>query len=267
MNRFHWGTLMGAFLYMIAHAGEPRSARQIGLAGVSAALPHDHSFIANPAGVATVSSSTVSLTLLPGLFGIPELRSTAACAVVPFSSVVLGAGVKRFGFDLYRETSFLAAGATRIDEHHAVGVAVELRRVAIQDYGSQTIPLVSVGMLLRLPGSLLVGGRTGNLLGVRIGHERVPRSLTAGISSVPLEGVLLSAEIEGDTRSAVTVRCGIEVRPVPFFTLRAGTAWDPSRWAIGGTISTRFSEFSYGGDLHPVLGWTHCIELAIAVQP
>lgn len=256
---------MGMLLCMHMLAGA-QSARHIGLAGLSTALPLDHVNPGNPAGPATASSAVVSAALVPGLFGMPELRSTTVCAVVPVVPMVFGAGVRRFGFDLYEETSILLAGATRITDRHAAGAAVEFRRVAIKGYGSRTIPLLSVGVQFRLPGSLLVGGKTGNLLGMKIGRERIPRSVTAGISSVPVQGVLLSAEIEGDTRSPATLRCGVEVRLVPFFTIRAGTAWDPSRWAVGGTVSTSFSEFTYGGDYHPVLGWTHCVELAIVVS-
>lgn len=268
MIRLLGGTLLVIVPFLPGFAGEPWTARPLGLAGLGIALPPDPgSLVLNPAAIATAHTLQACVSLNSGTFGVPELRSRSFVALVPLTSVSVGVGIRRFGFDLYKETSLIAGMAGRVQEALDVGLGVELRNVSIHHYGSQTLPLVTIGMQCGISENIVLGGRITNIHGASIGQnrERLPRVVGVGLSYLPVPGFLASAEVEKDTRWPVTVKCGVELQIVSPLWIRAGIASDPSVWAIGGTLRASLAEFTYGGSFHPALGWTHCVELGFRV--
>ncbi|MBI4418486.1 MAG: hypothetical protein HY563_06885 [Ignavibacteriales bacterium] len=264
------GVLLCVLPFSVVISGEPWSARQQGLAGLSVSLPSAHgNLIRNPAGIASIRSFTVHPSFSPGFYNLPELRSTSLILILPLTPATIGTGVRRFGFDLYRETSFVAGVGIQLHESLAGGIALEAKDIVIKGYGSQVVPLVTVGVQAGVSDRILVGGRIENILGAVLGkgRERIPRSAAVGVSAALGGGFLFAAELENDTRDPAIMRWGCEIRPVDAVCLRAALATDPDRWAAGGTISIGYAEFSYGGTFHPILGWTHVLELGVRVEP
>lgn len=268
MFRLLGGTLLALISFLPAWAGEPWTTRPLGLAGIGVALPSDPgSLVLNPAAIASAHTMQACVSLNPGSFGMSELRSKAVVALVPLTGASVGVGIRRFGFDLYNETSLIAGTAARVEESFDLGLSVELRNISIHKYGSHILPLVTIGMQCRISEDIVVGGRIANIHGASLGQngERLPRVVVIGLSYLPVPGFRASAEGEKDTRWPVNVKCGVELQIVSLLWLRAGIASDPSVWAVGGTLRSSLAEFSYGGSFHPVLGWTHSVELGFGV--
>jgi len=245
------------------------SARHRGLSGVRCAMVADPVSIAvNPSGMAFLESIGVSVSFTPGMSGVPELKTHTILGGVPLSIGGIGIGVRRFGFDLYRETSLLAGGGIKITDEMALGVSSEFRRYIIQGYGAQTVVLLNFGATRKFHDFLAVSGSIQNALNATLGKkpERIPRVISLGIVVTAAPELLGTCEVEKSTRDPAFVKAGLEFRPLANVALRAGFSTDPLTWSVGCSVSAGFIAFEYGGTNHNILGWTHQLELAFRWQ-
>ena len=245
------------------------SARHRGLSGARCAIVADPASIAaNPSGMAFLKSIGASFSFTPGMLGLPELKTHTIMGGVPLSFGGIGIGLRRFGFDLYRETSFLAGGGIRINDEMAVGISSEFRRYAIKGYGTQTVVLLNFGAIREVHDILTVSGTIHNALNATLGKkpERIPRVISLGIVVTAVPEFLGTCEVEKSTRDPAFVKAGLEFRPLAYAALRAGFSTNPITWSVGCSVSAGLFAFEYGGTNHDVLGWTHQFELAFRWQ-
>lgn len=112
-----------------------------------------------------------------------------------------------------------------------------------------------------------LGIRMVNPAGSRIGwaDENYPLSSSAhlGIRYAPTAKSRLYMEMEGQLQEPLRARIGLEHALHELFMVRAGLSAMPlmSSWGIGGCV--RRFRYSWGGSLHPILGFSNGFTLTL----
>lgn len=246
--------------------GSGSGTRAAALAGAGAMLPGDiWAVVHNPSGLTLSRGTTISAFMIPGQYGLRELRTVAVTAVFPVVGDSAGLCVKHFGFDLYREVRCAIGWGRHIARRLAVGVAVEWMRLAIRGYGTSNSLLCNIGCTINLVEGLEMGVAGKNVLGETIGRKRIPlpQAAAVGLSYQPAPDFLLVLEAEKDVRYVATFKSGVEIRLAECLTLRGGIANHPDKVSAGFSLRHSFVEFGYAAYSHVSLGWTHQVDISV----
>jgi hypothetical protein len=222
------------------------------------------STVYNPAGLASCVEVGCAAFVSPQQFGLKELRSISVAGVFPFPSIAVGVVGGQFGFELYRETSFsLGVGGT-IEDGIALGITLNLDRIAIDRYGEVTVSTADGGVLVDVTDGLRLGFVWKNTTASAIGTtgEALPQVQSFGVCYELSASSRLSLELEKDIRFPFDLKLGYEHELLQALTLRLGMSSNPRQFSGGLALRMAGFEFSYAGFSHPQLGWTHQIELS-----
>lgn len=248
----------------VSSMDRPWSARHRAMANARCSLFADLASIAvQPASISWMPSFAVSVSFTPALFDLPELQTHALMVGFPLSFGGIGFGVRRFGFELYRETSIVMGSGISMDNGLlAAGMSAEFRRYAIKGYGAQTVLLLNVGAVRRFHKMVTVSGTVDNAFNASLGtkNERLPRALSLGLTA-SLSEFLGAVELEKNTRDPAFLKVAVEFRPLPSVALKSGVSTDPVQWSAGCSVSLGPVFFEYGGTHHGILGWTHQVDV------
>lgn len=261
--------LLFVFLFLlqsitVRSMDRPWSARHRGLSGARCPLHADPaSIVVQPAGIAWMNSFGAAASFTPEMFELPELQTHSIGVGVPLSFGGVGFGVRRFGFELYRETSFALGSGVAMENDLAIGASAEFRRYAIKGYGTQTLVLLNIGVLHKFHQALTISGTVDNVLNASLGKkdERLPRAVSLGLLADLSQGFLSVLEVEKNTRDPAFLRIAVEFRPLASFALRSGLSSDLLQWSAGCSVSLGPVSFGYGGSHHGILGWTHQMDV------
>lgn len=241
-------------------------ARSRGLACAFSGLSDDpYSIYFNPAGLARLTSGRFSVSAVPGMYGFRELSVTSALAALPTRLGTFAIGVRRYGFELYREMITSAAYAVRAGDDIALGVTFNLLSLAIENYGSASTIGLDAGVQVRILEQLMWGLSAKNINAPTIGSssEEIARSFRTGIVYCPVKTVALSAELSKEARFAPSEHLGIEYWPVGEFALRFGASSEPPVYAGGFAVRLAPFQIDYAFTTHQELGWIHEISLTL----
>ncbi len=269
-----------ALALVAASAGPARAqlaeggGRALGLGRAGVALGQQSWGHVNPAAWSGLAERRGALSASQA-FGLSELRlvQLAAAAPTPVGTVALSA--RSYGFAERRETRVVAGLARGIvlsrSRRLDVGVSGGVETAQTAGYGSVTAVLVSVGV----QGDVVPGLRAGlagrNLAGilwsadedVRHSLATVP-AITAGIAYSPSAIATVVLDAEQDLDAGLSVRGGIEVRPVPMLALRVGAADNPSRFSAGAGVRTGGLRADIAVERHASLGLTPAVGIELA---
>ncbi|MBI3111449.1 MAG: hypothetical protein HYZ01_07745 [Ignavibacteriales bacterium] len=243
-----------------------RGAKAIALGNAFVAMADNAwSLRYNPAGLAHLSVFHGSAFYVPEQFGLPELRTVAAAAVMPLGFGGVGLAMDQFGFDLYRETHFAAGAGAKLDWGVSGGLAVNLHSFFIERYGSTQRVTLDLGLLAEAAPGFVLGFGLKNVTGTMIGpfQERLPQIFSLGSLFTPVPDCSLSLELEKDTRHPFMVKAGVEQWLFDVLALRVGVSDNPNKVSAGFAARSSGVEFAYAGYSHNQLGWTHQLEISI----
>jgi hypothetical protein len=245
-------------------------ARAIALGRAGAALGEDAWAEANPATWATPAGRRVELVAAQA-YGLTELRTAGAAAMVPTTIGSVALAVRTFGFDAYRETraslglarTLLLAPGRRV----AAGLRADYHAISIGGgFGSFGAMDVSAGIQLDVVPRLRAGLAGRNLLGIARSDSadlRTPLSMSpallAGLAFRPTRATLLVLDVEKDLDVALAARAGVEVRVIEVLALRlgastAGDASAPARLTAGAGVRVGALNGDVAVEWHEVLG-------------
>jgi hypothetical protein len=247
----------------------PIGVRDMALSGAGAGLIDGSDAGAfNPAGLGGSGRRYLSVSYTPSLFGLDDLRRSALAYVEPFSWGAVGVSASVFGCALYRETTFAAECAVEVAPGCRAGVRCAVMSLRIQDYGAASTLGVDAGFTFRLSPLIDIGGAVGNLNSPSIGEspERLPQTITLGLTLHPIGAASLGAAIYSDQLFNPEFRLGAEYSPLREVTLRGGICQDPSSYSAG--IGFRYLGFSvdYTYLTHRELGGSHAFGLSIVLE-
>lgn len=261
--------LLFVFLFLLQSVtvrsmDRPWSARHRGLSGARCPLFADPaSIVVQPAGIAWMNSLTAVASFTPEIFELPELQTHSIAVGIPLSFGGIGFGVRRFGFDLYSETSVALGSGIAMENDLAVGASAEFRKYAIKGYGTQTLVLLNVGVFHKFHEMLTISGTVDNILNASLGkkNERLPRAVSLGLVAALSQEFLSVVEVEKNTRDPAFLKTALEFRPFSSIALRSGLSTNPLQWTAGCSVSLGPFSFGYGGTHHGILGWTHQVDV------
>jgi hypothetical protein len=263
-------------LFLFGLTGEIRSQNPMGAAsagmgmtGVSGSDP-GWAVFNNPALMST-DENTVSFYGLR-YAGFAELTDMAAAISLqtPFGTV--GAGVHRYGFELFSENRFLAGWKYSIERLH-IGTTLTYHHIHQGGgYGSAGALGVDLGIMTEIATVLRFGARATNINQPAYGGsgndngvpgEYLPRELAAGLTYTATEALQLSAELVKDVRFPLSFRSGIQIGLIPSLYLRGGFTTRPGTWSTG--LGYSFSRFSVNIAMqqHEVLGLSPGMDLTV----
>jgi len=230
------------------------------------ALPESEWAVFNNSALLSTERNTVSFYGFRYV-GITEITDMAAAATVQTNLGTIGAGVHRYGFDLFHENRFLLAYKNSEDRFH-YGFSVSYIHVFQGgDYGSAGAFGLDLGLAAEITESLWMGARATNVNQPAYGDtdEDLPRELAAGFSYKPAPSAQISAEIVKDIHFPLSFRTGLEFEIFSSFFTRAGISTKPSTYSFG---------FGYGSDRwavnfalqqHNPLGMSPALDLSIQI--
>ena len=247
-------------------------ARTLALGRAGVALGGDAWGHLNPAAWASVEGGQAALQASQA-FGLSELRLGALAAVLPTPVGVAALGARTYGFDEHRETRVVVGlGRTlplsptrRLD----VALAVGYESAATEGFGSSGSVLVSAGVQGEVLSRLRIGLAGRNLLGIVRGEDDDLRHSAATVPGVAVglayaasDRAVLVLDADQDLDFGLSVRGGIEVRPVDALALRVGAGSEPVRFSAGAGVVVGPLRADLAVELHQELGMTPAVGVA-----
>lgn len=235
-------------------------ARQISLSNSDVALSNDvFSLFNNPAGLAQMNWRETGVYYSPAPFGFTELANGFIAYNEPFSFGSVGIGAMTYGFDLYRETKFLAAFAYNYANKFFGGIAVNVHNLSIQNYGDDISFYINAGGLAYLTEELRAGFSIHNLNRATFGNEddQIPMIFNSGLSYDVLTDLRINAAVEKDIRYPISFLFGLDYDIIKYLSLRTGFSTEPAKYSAGIGINYSIFSLDYALFNHNDLGLTH----------
>jgi competence ComEA-like helix-hairpin-helix protein len=223
----------------------------------------------NPSFYAYFAVPVISLTHVPGRFGLEELRSSAATVLLPGNIATAALTAHRFGFELYRETTLSLSAARLFGDRLAGGIGIDWHTLSVARYGSAWTVGLTGGMTVKLTEDIYAGFSFINLNRPAIGEDRylLPQVMIATASYRPHPLVMLTTEIRKDILHPAEIGIGVDYLVAEGFSIRAGVNENPAIAAGGFSVSKWNTEIAYGLQWHFELGQTHFITLSYIFDP
>lgn len=251
-------------------SGEPASAQNsmgaksvsMGLTGV--AIPESSWSVFSNVSMMPVEQNQVSFFGYRYI-GIAEITDMAASLNLQTSLGTLGAGLHRYGFNLFNENRFLLGYKNHLGKFH-YGVSVSYTHVFQgENYGSAGAPGIDAGLAAEITDGLWFGARATNLNQPAYGDtdEELPRELATGFSYHLIQPVLFTAEIVKDVKFPVSFRSGVQFELVTSLFARAGITTEPSTYSFGFGYEAAHWNINLGLQQHNPLGLSPALDLGI----
>ncbi|MEQ8363765.1 MAG: hypothetical protein RH948_12910 [Cyclobacteriaceae bacterium] len=233
--------LLVLILLSIPKITKPQSVSTL-MGGRSAALGNasstisDHwSLFNNPAGIASIKSTSANFAyainpLLPGA------DRAAASLNLPIRVGTFGSGIFKFGDGLYNEQIFSAGYANQFGLA-SLGIKVNYVQYRAEGLGTHSAISLNFGGIATLTPKVLVGAYIVNLNQPKLSSdtdESLPVILVSGMQFRPQDGLLLLLEIEKDLHYKPTIKGGVEYALNKKVKTRTGFNLNPN--AIHGGI-------------------------------
>lgn len=242
-------------------------AKQISLANSDVGMANDvFAVFSNTAGLSQIDWREVGLYYSPAPFGFSEMANGFIAYNEPLSFGSVGFGGMTYGFELYRESKFIAAFSYNFDYKFFTGISFIYHSVSIQKYGSTGSIYVGIGGLYYITQYIRWGFFIQNLNHATFKdyEDQIPVILNTGISIDILDNFSLNSSIEKDIRYNASISAGLEFNIIKYFAIRSGFSNEPSRYTAGIGIHYSNFEVDYAIFTHPDLGLTHQAGLIIS---
>ena len=216
-------------------------ARAHGMGYSSSTLFDSWALFNNVAGLAKINQPTTSFSY-DLRSSIPGANRTAAAFSMPSKYGVVGAGLFRFGDDLYSE-SILSAGFSNQFGLASLGLKVNYIQYKAEGFGTKGVFTINFGGLAEITPNILVGAYITNINQPELSEDgdRVPTMLTAGIAFKPTTKVIITTELEKDLDYDATWKLGAEYFFHEKFCARTGFNIQPNASFFGlGFKTSRF---------------------------
>ena len=249
-------------------------ARVLGLGRAGVALGQQAWGHINPAAWSGLAERRGALSASQA-FGIGELRLAELSAAAPTPVGTLALAARSYGFSERRETRVVAGLARAVmlsrSRRLDVGVSGGYEAAQTEGFGSVGTVLLSLGVQGDVVTGLRVGLAGRNLLGilwdadedVRHSAATVP-AVVAGLAYTPSARATLVLDAEQDLDQGLSIRGGLEVRPVPILALRIGASDNPARLSAGAGIRTGGLRADIAIERHASLGVTPAVGIELA---
>jgi hypothetical protein len=233
-------------------------ARAAGMGYASSGLADEWSIWNNPGGLGRAENFSVSSAyeIRPWMKGASRL---AAAANAPTKFGTFGAGLFRFGDDLYSE-QVISLGAGNKLGIASLGAKINIVQYRTAGIGTWHAVSFDLGGITQLTEKLFINAYIFNIGQAKINKdtdERLPTKLTAGITYRPSAAVIITSEIIKDLDFEPTWRTGLEYQFKENIFFRTGFNLQPSLAFFGmGAVRKRI-KIDYALQVNSPAGPTH----------
>lgn len=218
----------------------------------------------NPAGLSQLVSNQVGFYYSPEPFGLSELSTMSVALAFPLSVFNISLGVRKFGFELYREYS-VALSLAKYFSGVGIGVNLCYYNVRIENYGSDATVGIDLGFIVKLANQLNSGVALKNLNLPTIGNikEKLPQIFTFGLAYSLIQNCTICFDVQKETKFDLSPRLGFEYWLIEYIAIRGGWMNIPAKYTAGLGLKVLNFSLDYGFETHQDLGWTHCLSILI----
>jgi len=233
-------------------------ARANGMGYAASGLADSWSLFGNVGGLAVVESATGAFSY----HAHPSFRAfdrAAAVMAVPVKVGVVGAGVFRFGDDLYSEQVARLGFASEVGIA-SLGAQASYVQYQAEGFGTRGAITLGLGGITKLTPWLSVGVSINSLNQPVISEdtqERLPTVLTAGLALRPSGLVLVVTEVEKDLDYTPMWRTGLEYVAHKKFMCRTGFTVHPQAAFLGFGFKGTVLTLDYALQFQQVPGVSH----------
>jgi hypothetical protein len=256
-TRFLFLLLIGVTCYSHAQQNSTVIGARVNAMGYAASCEQNvWSLFGNPAGIASTSQAESFFTY-EAMPSFPGFNRMAAGIVLPAKLGVAGAGVYRFGDDLYNEQILSAAFANTMGLA-SLGVRGNVVQYNAEGFGTKHLFTVSLGGLVQFTPWLWVGAFIVNVNQPKIeSSQRVPTRLYIGIAAQPSSHCFITAEVEKDLDMKALLKAGLEYEVHRKVSLRTGLNLFPGAGYAGVGFKPAWFRLDYAFSFIPVMGAKH----------
>jgi hypothetical protein len=197
--------------------------------------------------------------------GIAEITDIAATLTTQTNWGTVGAGVHRYGFNLFNENRFLLAYKNNLDRFH-YGASVSYTHIFQGgDYGAAGAIGFDVGLAAEITEDLWFGARATNLNQPSYGDtdEELARELATGLSYMLTPKALITAEIVKDVMFPLSFRSGVQFEIIQSLFIRAGITTKPETYSFGFGYKSSKWDVNFALQQHNPLGLSPALDLAV----
>lgn len=233
-------------------------ARSSALGNASACLRDEWSLFNNVAGMASVEKTAASFSY-DAQPGFASFNRMAAIFAMPIKPGVAGAGVFRFGDDLYSE-QIISIGFSNTFGLASLGIKANYIQYNASGFGTKGLFSVSFGGIAKLTEKIFVGGYVTNINQPDISKtesEKLPTLLALGVGAQITSETFFSTELEKDLGNPVKWKSGIEYKAFKKFVARTGFSVNPTTLSFGFGFRPRKFSLDYAYQHNFVIGSRH----------
>jgi len=241
-------------------------AKQIALSHSTVALANDvFAIFNNPSGTAQQNWREIGIYYSPSPFGLSKLANGAGVYHEPTSFGSFSIAFTTYGFELYRETSFILAYAYNLSNQFFFGFAATYNNLTIEKYGTDNAISFSLSALTYLSENLRIGLMIDNVSRSSYGNEKdqIPVLMDFGFSYDLLKVISLNTSIQKELDRKASIRFGVDYEIIRYLNLRLGAMNEPSSFSAGIGINYSLFEIDYALFNHQDLGFTHQMGIII----
>ena len=232
-------------------------ARAAGLAYASSCLADEWAIFNNVAGLAKVdkASSAYTYDTQPSFKPFDRM---AAVVAVPLSFGTAGAGVFRFGDELYNE-HMMTVGFSNTFGLASLGLKVNYIQYTAAGFGSKGLVSLSFGGIATLTEKISIGAHIINLNQPEISseNEKLPTLLIVGVGFQLAPGTFVTTELEKDLNYPVKWKTGVAYQLYKKFTIRTGFNLNPATAFFGLGFRAKKFKLDYAYQHHFNIGSRH----------
>lgn len=246
------------------YAQNSMGAASIAMGQTGVALPHSNwSLFSN---VALLPTDQTHISFYGFRYvGISEITDIAATLTTQTRFGTIGAGVHRYGFNLFNENRFLLAYKYNLDRFH-YGASVSYTHIYQGgNYGAAGAIGFDVGLAAEITEELWFGARATNVNQPSYGdtNEELPRELATGLSYFLTPEALVTAEIVKDVMFPLSFRSGLQFEIIQSLFIRAGITTKPETYSFGFGYQASSWEVNFGLQQHNPLGLSPALDIGI----
>lgn len=263
----HIGLFIGLSSVSIVNAQTVIGARELALGQAATALENSsHSVFSNPAMVPETGINASFFGVR--YFGFAEITDIAATVTFPTRTGIFGAGVHRYGYDLFNE-SRVRIVYKNMFRGFRFGVILNYSHVVQGGgYGNAGALGMDLGLAAPILPGLWIGSKATNINQPEYGslnNEELPRIMSIGLSYNLSEVALFSSDLVKDVRFPLSYRSGIEIRVIENLFARAGVTTSPQTISLGFGYNTSFWGANIAVQRHEnvILGYSPAIDFNI----
>lgn len=240
--------------------------RANGLAYASSCLSDEWAVFNNPAGAASPKGkfASTSADVFPNF---TPWNRIAAVYLSPLANGGLNIGVFKSGDHLFNEQRISAAYANKFGIT-SLGLSAQLIQYRAEGFGSRLVPSFSFGGITELYPWLTLGASIINVTQPEVADgERIPSTITAGISVTASEKVKVFAEVEKTLPEKPCLKVAVEYEFHKKFTVRTGFHPEPAAGFFGLGFRRRKLKMDYAMGYVPSIGLRHQTCVAFCFNP